>query len=126
MILPNLTSASLISLGQLCDNKCNILLTEEDLYVLKNNQLILKGTWNHTNNLWDIPIQKTNITENNYLTPTTHAALYHQPQNNPPPNTPKQKNPTKRIQVNTPPNNINSISMHKNNKSVQNHHLLTT
>ena len=36
MILPGLKSASLISIGQLCDDGCNVLLNNRKLYAMKN------------------------------------------------------------------------------------------
>ena len=39
MILPGLKSASLISIGQLCDDGCNVLLNNKKLLAIKNNQL---------------------------------------------------------------------------------------
>ena len=34
---------SLISLGQLCDDGCTVVLTKNDLIVYKHNEKILKG-----------------------------------------------------------------------------------
>jgi hypothetical protein len=59
-VLRDLHSASLISLGQLCDDNCNIILTKEHLTIFKNNQLIITGTRNQTDGLWDIPLTKDN------------------------------------------------------------------
>ena len=58
MILPKLTSSSLISLGQLCDDNCDILLNKNEMCAIKNNKIILKGYRNHKDGLWDIPIKK--------------------------------------------------------------------
>ena len=55
-VLPNLQSASLISLGQLCDDNCDVTLNKTLIKVLKNNQNFLQGERNHNNGLWDIPI----------------------------------------------------------------------
>ena len=41
MILPTLKSASLISMGQLCDDGCKVVLDESDLAVVKHNNVIL-------------------------------------------------------------------------------------
>ena len=76
MILPKLTSSSLISLGQLCDDDCAILLNKNTLLAIKNNKIILKGTRNPHDKLWDIPIQKQSITPNNYATSPIHPAIY--------------------------------------------------
>ena len=40
MILPKLTSSSLISLGQLCDDNCDILLNKNKMCAIKNNKII--------------------------------------------------------------------------------------
>ena len=74
-VLPNLKSSSLISLGQLCDDNCTVLLDKKKLNVYKNNQVVLKGYRNPNDGLWDIPIV-SNITPDNYLMPPTHSAMY--------------------------------------------------
>ena len=90
MILPNLHSSSLISLGQLCDDNCTVILTKQQLLILKKGNIILTGLRNATDGLWDIPINKnilphqrqqipvhkTEVHENQYITPKTHPALY--------------------------------------------------
>ena len=40
-ILPRLTSSSLVSLPQLCDHGCQVLLTDTDLHVIKNGKFVL-------------------------------------------------------------------------------------
>ena len=50
-ILSNLKSSSLISLGQLCDDNCEILLNKKNLCVIKDNDLLLEGHRNHTDGL---------------------------------------------------------------------------
>jgi hypothetical protein len=55
-IFKDLQSASLISLGQLCDDNCVVTLDKNELQVKKNNKLLLKGTRNPSDGLWDIPI----------------------------------------------------------------------
>ena len=42
-ILPQLNSASLISMGQLCDDDCRVVLTKEHLVAVKDNEIILQG-----------------------------------------------------------------------------------
>ena len=54
-LLPNL-GTSLLSLGQLADNGCVILLDKSKLNVFKNFKLLLKGTRNLRDGLWDIPL----------------------------------------------------------------------
>ena len=43
-ILPTLKSSSLISLGQLCDDNCKVLLTKKNLLVIKDQRMIINGT----------------------------------------------------------------------------------
>ena len=74
-VLPNLQSSSLISLGQLCDDDCKVLLDKKELNVYKDNQVLLRGYRNPTDGLWDIPIIKSIIPEN-YIMPKTHSAMY--------------------------------------------------
>ena len=54
-VLPGVRT-SLISLGQLADDNCDIILTKHHLKVFKNCQCILSGASNFSNGLWDIPI----------------------------------------------------------------------
>ena len=75
-IIPGLKSSLLTSLGQIADDRCTIVLDKRKLFALKNKQLVLKGNRNFYDGLWDIPVQKTNISPNNYVVPPTPAALY--------------------------------------------------
>ena len=91
-VLPELSNTSLISLGQLADDGCLILLNNKFLKVFKNFELIFQGFRNKTDGLWDIPIpqsqpkfsHKTNVlTNTNQLTKTLvqylHMTLKHLP-----------------------------------------------
>ena len=75
-ILPGLQSSSLISLGQLCDDNCDVLLNKDSLFVVKNNELLMEGFRNQEDKLWDIPVRNPNILKSNTLTVPTHAGLY--------------------------------------------------
>jgi hypothetical protein len=55
-VLDGITNASLISIGQLCDNNCIAVLDKRQLKAFKNNECILKGAHNTTDGLWDISI----------------------------------------------------------------------
>ena len=57
-VLPGLQSSSLVSLGQLCDDECKVMLTKNYLFAVKNNQVILHGTRNPHDGLWDIPLPR--------------------------------------------------------------------
>ena len=95
LILSNLKSSSLISMGQLCDDGCAVVLLKDKLVVIKEKKIILQGTRNHTDDLWDIPIHKNNISPQNYKTPPIHAGLYQT--NSLVPKTGKIDNPTRKI-----------------------------
>ena len=76
IILPGLKSASLISIGQLCDDNCTVLLNKRKLLAIKEKQVILEGSRNYSDGLWDITIYKTNIQDSNYFTPKIHLSIY--------------------------------------------------
>ena len=76
MVLPELKISFLISIGQLCNDNCNIILTKKKLYAVKNYDIILKGAHNLNDGLWDIPIQKRTITSTNYINPPIHHGMY--------------------------------------------------
>ena len=75
-ILDGLKSASLVSLGQLCDNKCKVLLDDTNLYVVKDNKLVLKGDCNKYDGLWDIPLHNPNPLQASYQQPKIHPSIY--------------------------------------------------
>ena len=75
MVLPKLKSSNLISIGQLCDDGCSILLDKAKMLAFKNNKLILKGFRNKSDGLWDIPIKKTTITKHCCHTPILHGGI---------------------------------------------------
>ena len=56
-IVPRLHT-SLISLGQLANDNCTIILTKKFLKVFKNCKCILTGYRNFSDGLWDIPLNK--------------------------------------------------------------------
>ena len=51
MILPGLKSASLVSIGQLCDDDCNVLLNKKKLIAVKDNEIVLQGVRNYSGNV---------------------------------------------------------------------------
>ena len=73
IVLPDLTSSSLASLGQLCDDGCKVNLDKHKLSVHEDEDLIIEGARNKTDGLWDIPITSL---QNNYSILTTKG-LYH-------------------------------------------------
>ena len=69
LVLPNLQSAPLITLGQLYDDNYNITLNKNTFEVYKNNTNILKGYRNHRDSLWDALVAKIIIQEDSYKLP---------------------------------------------------------
>ena len=53
-VFPAITSAFLISIGQLCDDGCTIVLDKNTLKIYKNGHTVLHGVRNTTDGLWDI------------------------------------------------------------------------
>ena len=64
LVYPKLTSESLLSIGQLCDQGCVAVFQKEELNIYKNNQKIISGTRNRTDGLWDVPFPTE---KNNYI-----------------------------------------------------------
>ena len=59
--LPQLTSASLISIGKLCDDNCIVTFDKSQMCVYKHNQEIMRGIHNPCDGLWNIPIPTQHI-----------------------------------------------------------------
>ena len=61
LVLPGLTSANLISVGQLCDDGCEVRFNKEAATILKNNKIITTGIRNLRDGLWDILLASTPV-----------------------------------------------------------------
>ena len=59
----DLKNASLISLGQLCDDDCTVFLDKRKLLVYKNNKKIIHGSRNYSDGLWDVHFPTKEITK---------------------------------------------------------------
>ena len=55
LVYPKLTNASLLSIGQLCDDNCLAIFDKKELNIVKDNKIILKGHRNSVDKLWHIP-----------------------------------------------------------------------
>ena len=53
-IFPHLNSASLLLTRQLCDTGCNATMSGQKLQVYLNGEIILTGTCNKINNMWEV------------------------------------------------------------------------
>ena len=49
-------TASLISLGVLCDDGCTITLDKQSMYTLNNREEIIKGTSKNKTGMWEVPL----------------------------------------------------------------------
>ena len=76
MILPHLKSASLVSIGQLCDDDWNVFLNKKESIAIKEDKIILKGIRNKYNGLWDISVWKETIVDNVNLISMIHPGIY--------------------------------------------------
>ena len=70
-VLPGLTNASLLSIGQLCDDNCVAFFHKDFVKIFKHNKVLLQGIRNRNDGLWDlhmttksmpgIPIKRHNL-----------------------------------------------------------------
>ena len=70
-VFPALASASLISIGQLCDDGCTAVLDQNTLNVFKNGHTVLRGVRNRTDGLWDINLTAHRKIFDNHLPQST-------------------------------------------------------
>jgi hypothetical protein len=57
-ILPGLVHNSLISVGQLCDNRCSVTFTQEHVTVSKNEKCVMYGSRDPKSRLWRVDLKK--------------------------------------------------------------------
>ena len=62
-IFNDITTGYLISMRQLCDDSCISIFTKFDVKILKHNQVIITGLRDHTNVLWNIPLDPSSPTQ---------------------------------------------------------------
>ena len=55
-IVPGLNNSSLLSVPQLCDDGCDVLFRREKMYAVKDKKVVLSGTRNYRDRLWDVPL----------------------------------------------------------------------
>ena len=116
-ILPGLKSTSLLSVGKMCDDGCDVIFRPKKVHIIKNsgaidkllttNKPILEGKRNYTNGLWDITLNKhnSNAEPHQIVLPKIHGALY--PIQSPG-TTPKNP-PSKKVQHNKTTTSYNHI-----------------
>jgi hypothetical protein len=57
-ILPGLVQNSLILVGQLCDNGCNVTFTQEQVTVSKNGKCVMYGSRDPISCLWRVDLKQ--------------------------------------------------------------------
>ena len=75
-VFPALTSASLLSMGQLCDNDCTAIFTKNDLKIFKNEKLVIKGVCNNKDGLWDVRTLRSKLCELPSISPRKILHLF--------------------------------------------------
>jgi hypothetical protein len=55
-VLDGLKTGSLISIGKLCDDDCIAIFSKFNVKIIKDSQLIITGTRDDRNGLWNIPL----------------------------------------------------------------------
>ena len=78
-ILPLLKSSSLISIGKLCNDNCDVTFNKQSMFVNKNDNTIMVGKRNFSDDLWDtqLPVHKMALHADNYIPPSDYSTLYH-------------------------------------------------
>ena len=91
-MLPSLKSASLLSVGKLCDDRKMVIFDKNEVKAINHNAeieklvdkqpILIRGKRNRMDNLWhtqmNVPINNSTINTNNVQLPVRHAALYSQ------------------------------------------------
>ena len=73
-VLAGITNASLLSIGQLCDDNCIAILDKKKIEIFKDNACVLTGTRNTADGLWDIPLPgATSLISQSNTTPRHQA-----------------------------------------------------
>jgi hypothetical protein len=57
-ILPGLVHNSLISVGQLCDNRCTVTFTHDQVTVTKNKECVMRGSRDPKSRLWRVYLKQ--------------------------------------------------------------------
>ena len=63
-VFSEITNASLISIGQLCDDGCEAKFTRKSMSVSKNGEKIMEGVRNFDDGLWDISLDQLHAPSN--------------------------------------------------------------
>ena len=67
LVYPSLNNESLLSIGQLCNNGCVAIFDKYKLYIIQNGKLVLSGTRNFDDGLWNVPFKKKDINNIYYI-----------------------------------------------------------
>ena len=67
LVFKDLKNASLLSIGQLCDDGCLALFHKKYLAVIKDNKVVLHGRRNYVDGLWDVPFDQSLLPSKDFL-----------------------------------------------------------
>ena len=76
LVFPHLQRKSLLSIGQFCNDDCTAIFTKMHVHILKNNEIILRGNRNMTDNLWDISLPTKRENTMNWTTTPSKTMNY--------------------------------------------------
>ena len=62
-VFKNLTSSSLLSVGQLCDDGCKVNFNDRQMLVSKDKHIIMTGQRNNQDGLYDVSMSQNNATQ---------------------------------------------------------------
>ena len=68
-IIPALTSGALLSLGQLCDDNCHVILHKYTIKIYKGDKIILAGDRDFTTGIWIVNVPHSSIPPLIYSSP---------------------------------------------------------
>ena len=55
-ILPDLKSSNLLSVGQLCDDGCDVIFSKTTAKAIKNDKIVFEATRDFSNGMWTVPL----------------------------------------------------------------------
>ena len=74
-VLPELKSSSLLSIGQLCDDNCIAIFSKTKLHVAKKQKIILQGTRDPLNGMWNVPLSLQDNSSPSLLNTITNRSM---------------------------------------------------
>ena len=73
-VFDTLGSASLISVANMCDDGCHVVFNKNNVFITKDNKVIIKGNRNWRDRLWDIKVPHVLSSRNQLNQQTAHKS----------------------------------------------------